>query len=1654
MNMKKVLSVFLVLVLMLGTIPGMSFAVHAEGEPEGEPAAETVTISNQQTSGTMSVTLTIPEREPISYIDADGTVKQTGPDCYDVYTTDTSLGIKSTEQWYVVCEDMTLTAEESLKILGDFRLILCDGATLTAPHGINLDNGSITIYGQSNDPLTMGKLVANAHDDNCAAIGSSASKAPGAITINGGNITATGSENGAAIGGGKSSKNVGVTINGGVVNATGGANSAAIGGGAGATNVNVTVNGGVVNATGGENGAAINGNITVRDGAVTANGGGSVAALSGTLTVNGGEVTATGGENGAAINGNITVSDGTVNANGGATSAAINGDLTVTGGVVTATGDANGAAISGNLTVDGGAVTADGANGAAIGGNLTFNGGTVTATGVPALSGSATLVHYMPIKAGDSADTAVDTDAENLTGKKYIHIDYIPEYTITWKDYNGNVLDTTKVLEGVIPTTNVTPYRSYDSECPYGYKFTGWTPKVVAATADATYTATYSAIPKMSFTAGKYIRLGYYNGKPVDWYCQRINGTGTMMLCKYALKSSSFGSNATYKESNVHAWLDVDSGGTFAKELRLTDTELNLVRTVNLSSTGGDGTDSFIIPAYGNDELNSGQKVHAPYKFGTNTLVDQYWLRTARDSSNERIVNHSKDGMPIATVSARYSGVGNSRWIRPMFYLNTSALEGLRYTGTGTEDDPYVVEPKYEIKTAFSGKGGGTVSASTRSSQYSGALPVGGILPNDRVQLYFTPNPGTVRKGYSIKTDNGANVTVIDGSITYFYMPASDITVTVNVELQKHNVTWKNYDGTVLKTDTVEYGTVPTYDGDEPTKDNCTFTGWTDGTKTYAPDALPEVTGNVTYTAVFTFNNGVGERVAGYTLSLEGDIAVNYYMELEPSIAQSETAYMHFTIPNGSKTTELDVPVSQATVKGGYYVFKCNVAAKDMNATITGQIIDGEKVGDPYTYSVREYSDYLFANADENGTDAQKAYAAAAPLVEKMLTYGAYAQKYFAPDTAAEELANVDHEVDISGVTADMIAKSAYWDNVSDIADFSGATLSLKSQTTLSLYFTSDEELTFNCAHEFETEKQGDYQIIRIRNIHVKNLTSDFTVTVSAGNSRRTVTFSPMNYCYNVLNSEQPETLQNVCKALYLYAVAANDYFNEPIAPAHVHTAGEAVRENEVPATCTATGSYDEVVYCTECGEKLSTERKTIDIIPHTPGDSVNENVIPASCAAEGSYDEVVYCTECGEILSTEHKTIDIIPHTPGSSVNENVIPASCIAEGSHDEVVYCTECHEELSRETIVDAMTAHRPTYVAMVAPTQEATGMQAHYECPVCHKLFADAQGNTEIAADDIIIPKTAANTIILDYVTADTVVQNGYTVTGELKGNYKISIAAGATVTIKDATITCLEDSGDVCFAGITPLGDATINLDGTNTVRGGYCNYPGIFVPKNKTLTIKGTGSLDASSNGFACGIGGGYEIGAAGNIVINGGTITATGSDCSAGIGGGNEADCGSITINGGTVTATGGDGSAGIGSGELGSCGGITISGGTVTANGGEYGAGIGSSSCGECGNIKITGGTVNATGGEEGAGIGSGDSGGCGNINITGGTVTANGGYEGAGIGTGCCGRCGNITIAKTVTKVTATKGEDAASIGEGVDAVECGTISIASGANVIKK
>ena len=178
--------------------------------------------------------------------------------------------------------------------------------------------------------------------------------------------------------------------------------------------------------------------------------------------------------------------------------------------------------------------------------------------------------------------------------------------------------------------------------------------------------------------------------------------------------------------------------------------------------------------------------------------------------------------------------------------------------------------------------------------------------------------------------------------------------------------------------------------------------------------------------------------------------------------------------------------------------------------------------------------------------------------------------------------------------------------------------------------------------------------------------------------------------------------------------------------------------------------------------------------------------------------------------------------------------------------------------------------------------------------------------------------------------------------------------GAKVTLSNVNI-------NAPGAAVLVSGNVELVITGTNILRSGE-NRAGLEkADDDGTLTIDGTGSLEAYGGNEAAGIGSRANNNVR-NIVINGGTITAecTGRD-GAGIGGGHSGKAENIRINGGVVTATGGEWGYGIGSGYneyslLPTT--ITITGGTVKAIAGKPGAAIGALA--SANDLTMTGGSL----------------------------------------------------------------------------------------------
>ena len=103
--------------------------------------------------------------------------------------------------------------------------------------------------------------------------------------------------------------------------------------------------------------------------------------------------------------------------------------------------------------------------------------------------------------AGDYWTNAWETAGTGATWKGpktltlYAH--WIPKkYTVTWKNYDGSVLETdTGVVHGTTPTYNgATPQKAEDEN--FTYTFNGWSPALEAVTGDVEYVAQFTAVSK------------------------------------------------------------------------------------------------------------------------------------------------------------------------------------------------------------------------------------------------------------------------------------------------------------------------------------------------------------------------------------------------------------------------------------------------------------------------------------------------------------------------------------------------------------------------------------------------------------------------------------------------------------------------------------------------------------------------------------------------------------------------------------------------------------------------------------------------------------------------------------------------------------------------------------------------------------------------------------------------------------------------------------------------------------------------------------------------------------------------------------------------------------------------------------------------------
>ena len=845
-------------------------------------------------------------------------------------------------------------------------------------------------------------------------------------------------------------------------------------------------------------------------------------AVFGDITVNGGRLEAKGGHSSrqntgsAAIGGNVTINGGEVIATGGYECAGI-GDgtdnvITINGGTVTATGGTHGAGIgfSDNYNDSNGSTTVIN------GGNVTANEGS---TSLSALRGKVTIGYTNA------------SDSIHASSVRYAVVNVAEGKTLA--DGNGNTYTSETPSDTFEDQTDITltPAYVYRVIVHAGEHGTVTAPELGAAGGTVTFTVTPDEGCIVRFVEVDNTLIEPENGVyKFDMPDHEVNLRAVFCSPKDAvtyLDENGATQSAVYYElldgteyELETGWYVLSSDITYSDWLAVSgDVHLILCDGCTMNADNGVRVfDDNSLTIYAQSANGGAGKLNAKATTDLFAGIGGY--------SNESGGNITINGGTVtaegaeggAGIGGGYNGNGGNITINGGTVTATGGAQGAGIGG------------------GFKGNGGtitigcGTVTAA--GGAYGAGIGTGRDCNVGSKLTEITINGGTVTAtGGSFGAGIGGGYDTSGGDVA---INGGRVTATGGTLGSGIGGGSSNHSGTVTLsyTNPADFVYVSSFDAAVSVSLGKRFI---DGNGTiYSILTSPETFRDLRKVMLAPYD-GIGARLVGHSLSLEGDIGVNFYMMLSDEIAASQTAYMQFTIPNGDKTETKTIYVKDISPKDGYYIFKCNVSAKDMTSEIKAQIIDGEDYGFEYTYSVREYADYLLAHTDEN-----EEYAKAAPLVNAMLTYGDYAKEYFDKTNTLPKLDNVLIDEQFA----------AYESNIPDEL-FGGATLSLKSQTTLSLYFTDEDALTFSCVDEkgnerqVETVRDGNTQIARIRNIAAAELQYSFTVTVKKGDTViGTITYSPMTYCYRACDSGTANTrLQNVAKALYAYSQAANEYF-------------------------------------------------------------------------------------------------------------------------------------------------------------------------------------------------------------------------------------------------------------------------------------------------------------------------------------------------------------------------------------------------------------------------------------------------------------------------------------------------------------------------------
>ncbi|MBR6204428.1 MAG: leucine-rich repeat protein [Candidatus Methanomethylophilaceae archaeon] len=434
---------------------------------------------------------------------------------------------------------------------------------------------------------------------------------------------------------------------------------------------------------------------------------------------------------------------------------------------------------------------------------------------------------------GLSPGTAVITVTTNDGGHKASCTVTVSQAscTVTWKNWDGSVLSTDVVEKGKVPSySGATPTRA--SEAGQSYSFSGWSPAPVAATADAVYTATYVPVA-IAYT------VTYLPGEHGDFAAQTYTAA-------YGAPTPGFSGTPSGKPGYSFSGWSPAVSPTVTKSVSY---------TAQWSASGYKVTyivDGAAVSAEAH-AVGESVKVHDQYVKAGRTSTP--WSTSDVSVSGGSFVMPAKDVTFSASTSPIELSVTWKNWDGTVLstskttYGSTPSYAGAAPTRPSSSGHVYVFSGWSPSVGPITSDAVYTAVYKATSLSYSVRYLLDGMLFGEvephAVGEIVKVRAACEKEGYISTRWSTSDVSVSGGS---FVMPAKDVTFSATTSVIKLSVTWKNWDGSVLKKTETDYGSTPMYSGAAPVKPSSSenryvFSGW-------SPSIAP-ITSDAVYTAIF-----------------------------------------------------------------------------------------------------------------------------------------------------------------------------------------------------------------------------------------------------------------------------------------------------------------------------------------------------------------------------------------------------------------------------------------------------------------------------------------------------------------------------------------------------------------------------------------------------------------------------------------------------------------------------------------------------------------------------------------------------------------------------------------------------------------------------------